>query len=73
MFDVNRKATGVMVERAGFGSGSVTYTIHTNRKVHLVSSESFRSPQILMISGIRPAASLQGNGIDIIADRPGVD
>ena len=61
-----------MVENAGFGSGSVTYTIHANREVHLASSGSFRSPQMLMVSGIGPAASLHGNGIDVIADRRGV-
>lgn len=27
---------------------------------------------MLMVSGIGPAATLQSNGIDVIADRPGV-
>ena len=71
LFDVNQKATGVMVENSGLGSESVTYTIHANREV-IVSSGSFRSSQMLMVSGIGPAATLQSNGIDVIADRPGV-
>ena len=71
LFDVNKKATGVMVESSGLGSGSVTYTIHANQEV-IVSSGSFRSPQMLMVSGIGPAATLRSNGIDVIADRPGV-
>ncbi len=71
LFDTNKKANGVMVETAGLGSGSVTYTIHANQEV-IVSSGSFRSPQMLMVSGIGPAATLQSNGIELIADRPGV-
>ena len=32
----------------------------------------FGSPQLLLISGIGPAKTLQHYGIDVIADRPGV-
>ena len=71
LFDVNKKATGVLVQTSGLGSGSVTYTIHANQEV-IVSSGSFRSPQMLMVSGVGPAATLRSNGIDVIADRPGV-
>ena len=71
LFDANRKATGVIVETSGLGSGSVTSTIKANEEV-IVSSGSFRSPQMLMVSGIGPAATLRSNGIDVIADRPGV-
>ena len=45
--------------------------IHANQEV-IASSGSFRSPQMLMVSGIGPAATLRNNGIDVIADRPGV-
>lgn len=71
LFDNNRKATGVTVETSGVGSGSVTYRINANKEV-IVSSGSFRSPQMLMVSGIGPAAVLQSIGIDVISDRPGV-
>ena len=71
LFDTNKKANGIMVETAGLGSGSVAYTIFANQEV-IVSSGSFRSPQMLMVSGIGPAATLQSNGIEVVADRPGV-
>ncbi|MEV4350013.1 GMC family oxidoreductase N-terminal domain-containing protein [Actinoplanes sp. NPDC049596] len=32
----------------------------------------FGSPQLLMLSGIGPAADLRGHGIDVVADRAGV-
>lgn len=71
LFNADKRATGVLVETSGLGSGSVNYTLSANREV-IVSSGSFRSPQMLMVSGIGPAATLQSNGINIIADRPGV-
>lgn len=71
LFDADKRATGVMVETSGSGSGSVSYTITANREV-IISSGSFRSPQMLMVSGIGPAATLQSNEINVVADRPGV-
>lgn len=71
MFDASKTATGVMVETSGFGSGSVTYAINATKEV-IISSGAFRSPQMLMVSGIGPAATLRENKVDIVADRPGV-
>lgn len=71
IFDENLVATGVEVETTGVGSGSTTYILNATKEV-IVSSGSFRSPQLLMVSGIGPAATLEANGITILADRPGV-
>ena len=37
-----------------------------------MSAGSFGSPQLLMLSGIGPAAHLRAHGIEVVADRPGV-
>ena len=71
IFDSTKRATGVMVETTGLGSGSVTYAINATKEV-VISSGSFRSPQMLMVSGIGPAATLKENGIEVLADRPDV-
>lgn len=71
LFDDTKSATGVMVEVSGVGSGSITYIINATKEV-IVSSGAFRSPQILMVSGIGPAETLESNGIEVLADRPGV-
>ena len=71
LFDDSKKATGVMVETSGFGSGSVTYAINATQEV-IVSSGAFRSPQMLMVSGIGPAETLQSSGIEVLANLPGV-
>ncbi|KAL9087740.1 MAG: hypothetical protein Q9165_006507 [Trypethelium subeluteriae] len=71
LFDDNKKAMGVLVENAGLGTGSITYSINATKEV-IVSSGTFRSPQILMTSGIGPASTLESQGIEVLADRPGV-
>lgn len=71
LFNENKLATGVQVESTGVGSGSITYTLNATKEV-IISSGAFRSPQLLMVSGIGPAETLQENGIEVIADRPGV-
>jgi len=65
-FDDNKKATGVVVE-----SNLLSYTLGANKEV-IVSAGAFQSPQLLMVSGIGPAAQLQQYNIPVIADRPGV-
>ena len=60
------RATGVEVERGG-----KIEVIAAGREV-IVAASSIKSPKILMLSGIGPAAHLKEHGIDVIADRPGV-
>ncbi|MCP5087303.1 MAG: choline dehydrogenase [Rhodobacteraceae bacterium] len=62
----NGKAVGVEIERGG-----KTEVLRANREV-VISASSINSPKLLMLSGIGPAAHLKENGIDVIADRPGV-
>lgn len=71
LFDDNKNANGVEIEVAGIGSGSKTFTLEANKEV-IVSAGAFRSPQLLMVSGIGPAETLNANGIDIVAESPGV-
>lgn len=47
------------------------YTLSATKEV-IVTAGVFGSPQLLMVSGIGPAATLQRYGIPVIADRPGV-
>jgi len=65
-FDDNKKATGVVVE-----SNLLSYTL-TATKEDIASAGSFQSPQLLMVSGVGPAAQLRQFGIPVIADRPGI-
>jgi choline dehydrogenase len=65
-FDASKKATSVVVE-----SNLVSYTLGVNKEV-IVSGGAFQSPQLLMVSGIGPAAQLAQYGIPVVADRPGV-
>ena len=60
------QATGVQVESEG-----KIFAISARREV-IVSCGTFQSPQLLMVSGIGPAGTLQQQGIPVIADRPGV-
>jgi choline dehydrogenase len=66
LFDANKKARGVIVDTQG-----IKYTLSATKEV-IVSAGVFGSPQLLMASGIGPAATLQQFGIPVIADRSGV-
>ncbi|KAI9647021.1 hypothetical protein NHQ30_005023 [Ciborinia camelliae] len=66
IFDDSKTATGVLVETGGY-----PFTLTANKEV-IVSAGVFGSPQLLMASGVGPAAELSAVGIDVIADRPGV-
>ena len=60
------RALGVMVRR-----GNEVKNIHASREV-IMSSGAFASPQILMLSGIGPAAHLRSLGIDVHLDIAGM-
>jgi choline dehydrogenase len=57
-----RRATGIKL---------TTGRVHARREVCLCLG-SFHSPQLLMLSGIGPAAHLQAQGIEVRVDLPGV-
>lgn len=64
LFD-GKRATGVEVE-----SGGDIFTVEGEQIV--LSSGAIGSPQILMLSGVGPAASLRELGIEVVHDLPGV-
>lgn len=65
-------ATGVQVQAAGsFGTKPIDYTL-TARKEVIISAGVFQSPQLLMVSGIGPKATLQQYGIQVISHLAGV-
>jgi len=64
-FSGNR-ATGVTYRRRG-----MVRTVRAGREV-LVSGGAINSPQLLMLSGIGPAAELEARGISVVADSPEV-
>ena len=60
-----RRAIGVAYRREG-----ETHVAH-GREI-ILSGGSYNSPQLLMLSGIGPAAHLREHGIDVVHDLPGV-
>lgn len=54
-----------------YHQGSELKTVRARREV-LVSSGAFGSPQLLMLSGIGPAAHLKNMGLPVLRDLPGV-
>lgn len=66
LFDANKKATGVRVNTAGD-----SYVLSANKEV-ILTAGTFNSPQLLMVSGVGPAATLQGLNIPVVANRPAV-
>lgn len=67
IFDDNKKATGVKV-RSIIGS---EYTLKAKNEV-ILSGGAFKSPQLLMLSGIGPEETLNQFGIPVVASLPGV-
>ncbi|KAL9078893.1 MAG: hypothetical protein Q9157_002188 [Trypethelium eluteriae] len=66
LFDGNKTAVGVLVT-----TDSVEYTLHARREV-LVAAGAFRSPQILMTSGVGPQDTLTQLNISCISNLTGV-
>ena len=60
------RATGVEIAR-----GARTDTISAGREI-IICAGAVNSPQLLMLSGIGPAAELQEHGIDVVHDLAGV-
>jgi choline dehydrogenase len=66
LFDSTKKATGVRVKSSG-----LTFDL-TARKEVILSAGPFRSPQLLMLSGIGPATTLKKYDISVISELGGV-
>lgn len=66
LFDQDKKATAVIVDTQG-----LAYQLSARKEV-ILSAGVFGSPQLLMVSGVGPAATLKSLNIPVIADRPGV-
>ena len=66
IFDANKKATGVVID-----FGGEPFLLSAKNEV-IVSAGAFQSPQLLIISGVGPASTLQAYNIPIVADLPGV-
>ncbi|MBF9033438.1 choline dehydrogenase [Rhodobacterales bacterium HKCCE2091] len=62
------RAIGVEIAR---GRGAEPEVIAARAEV-IVAASAINSPQLLMLSGIGPAAHLIAHGIGVVADRPGV-
>jgi choline dehydrogenase len=60
------RVTGVEIERRGGG----TETIQAGEVI--LAGGAINTPQLLLLSGIGPAADLEALGIRVVADRPGV-
>lgn len=63
-----RRATGVVYRRGG---EIVTAALNPGGEV-ILSGGAINSPQVLMLSGVGPAATLAAHGIAVVADRPSV-
>lgn len=69
-FDDQKRATGVDV-RVNAANVDLSYHLKAAKEV-IVSAGVWHSPQILMLSGIGPSATLKKHGIDVVSDLPGV-
>jgi choline dehydrogenase-like flavoprotein len=65
LFDGKRAIGAEFIQRG------VTHKILVRREV-LLAAGALQSPQILMLSGVGPAADLQAHGIKLVHDLPGV-
>ena len=62
-FDTNKKSTGVLVNTEGR-----EYILSATKEVILTTDVS-SSPQLSLVSGVSPAATLQQYNVPVIADR----
>ena len=61
-----RRAVGIQYVQNG-----VQHEVRARKEV-LLCAGAFNSPQLLMVSGVGPAAHLQSHGIAVVHDLPGV-
>ncbi|KAI4228901.1 MAG: hypothetical protein LQ349_006474 [Xanthoria aureola] len=66
LFDRRNTATGVVAS-----SNNIVFTLKARKEV-ILSAGVFQSPQILMLSGIGPAATLAKYGVPLRVNLPGV-
>lgn len=66
LFNSQKHVTGILA-KGKLGE----FTLYADKEV-IVSAGAFQSPQLLMVSGIGPARTLEKYGIPVLADRPGV-
>lgn len=64
LFDDTKTATGVVVEMAG-----LEHTLAVDKEV-ILSAGALQSPQLLMVSGVGPARTLDSLDIPIVHDSP---
>ncbi|KAK1580092.1 oxidoreductase [Colletotrichum navitas] len=70
LFDGDKKATGVVVE--GNSKIHTVQWVLSAKKEVILTAGVWRSPQLLMVSGVGPSETLSQHGIDVVADVPGV-
>ncbi|ELR09834.1 hypothetical protein GMDG_04317 [Pseudogymnoascus destructans 20631-21] len=66
LFDSQKRATGVSVE-----TGGKVYKLSAKNEV-VLSAGAFQSPQLLMVSGVGPKATLDKFNIPLVKNLPGV-
>lgn len=72
IFDQNKRAIGVEFMAQPLNGKAATKTVkyvYSTREV-ILSAGVIMSPQILMVSGVGPAAHLRSHNIDVVADLP---
>ncbi|KAK6063373.1 hypothetical protein SCUP234_13403 [Seiridium cupressi] len=70
LFDSQKKATGVAVT-SNMATGTLEYVLSARKEV-ILSGGLWHSPQLLMLSGVGPAETLEKFDIDVVVDLPGV-
>jgi choline dehydrogenase len=66
LFDDENNAIGVVVENT-----NMPFTLKATNEV-ILSAGAFQSPQLLMVSGIGPKATLEAHNIPVLHDNPNV-
>lgn len=70
------RVTRIVIDRSRavaveYVHGGQAHRLHANREI-IICGGAYASPQILMLSGIGPAAHLKHHGIDVVVDAPRV-